>query len=81
MDVKRRVKLDIGCDILCRDDPMFLGFFHHAIKPLTPEQRLKSMKFVDVTSAMTVKQMSEFLDVFERQHRAAGLSLTIPEAT
>ena len=80
MEAKNRAKLDIGCVILCRDDPMFLGFFHHAIKPLTREQRLKSMNYVDVTSIMTVKQMTEFLDIFERQHRAAGLSLTIPEA-
>jgi hypothetical protein len=78
-EVKARAKLDFGCPILCRDDPVFMGFFHHAISPLSRERQIKSMAYVSVTSDMTVKQMSEFMDEFERHHRAAGMVLTIPE--
>lgn len=79
-EVKARAKLEIGVPILCRDDPVFNGFYHHALKPLTYEQRLKSMTYVSVTSTMTVDQMREFMDTFEREYRSQGMVLTQPEA-
>jgi len=80
-EVKARAKLDIGCIILCRDDPDFLAFCKQAFGGVDRETRLARMKYVPVTSIFTVQQMSEFMDTFERQHRAQGLHLTQPEAT
>ena len=78
-EVKLRAKLDIGCPILCRDDPEFSEFFDLGLKHLPYDKQRRSMKFVPVTSILTVRQMSEFMDQFEKEHRAQGLYLTIPE--
>lgn len=80
-EVKDRAKLDIGCIILCRDDPDYLEFMRASMKDLGREERLKRMKFIPCTSLMNTKQKTEFLDTFERQHRAQGLQLTEPKGS
>lgn len=79
-EVRCRAKLDIGCVIMRRDDPVFNGFFEKSIAPLSRERQLKSMRFISMTSLMNTKQATEYLDSFEHVHRAQGLQLTQPEA-
>lgn len=79
-EVRCRAKLDIGCVILCRDDPVFDGFFKMTIEPLTRKRQLKAMRYISMTSVMNTKQATEYLDTFERIHRAEGYQLSVPEA-
>lgn len=78
-EVHARAKLDIGCAILCRDDADFLAFCKRSMGHMGREDRLQAMKWIPVTSLMTTRQMTEFLETFERVHRAQGLDLTIPQ--
>jgi len=78
-EVKARAKLDIGTIILCRDDPEFLAFCKKALGHLGRKDRLEAMRYINVTSILTIGQMREFMDTFERMHRAEGLQLTHPD--
>ena len=43
------------------------------------DKRLKAMDFIDVSSILSTKQMSEFMTEFETKWRSEGVALTIPE--
>lgn len=77
-EVARRLKLQEGCAILCRDDPKFLEFCQTIIKPLPHKKRLESMDYISVSSVMTTKQMLEYMDEIEKKYRLRGVPLTIP---
>lgn len=79
-DVHRESKLSIGCPILFRDNEEFAAFYRRVLAPQDRAERLKAMDFIDVSSVMTTKQMSEFMDEFEKKWRLRGVPLTIPEA-
>lgn len=79
-EVRMRAKLDIGTVILCRDDPDYLDACKAAMTHLGREDRLKRvMPYWPVTSLMNTKQATEYLDTFERVHRAQGIDLSTPE--
>lgn len=77
-DVHREAKLSIGCPILYRDNEKFAAFYRNTLAPRDRDARLAAMDFIDVTSVMTTKQMTEFMDEFERTWRVRGVQLTIP---
>ena len=78
MEVHRENKLLIGCPICMRNDAFkaFVGKLSH----LTYEEKLDAMDFVSVTSRMTVKEMSEYMDAVHAKFTARGVCMTDPEA-
>lgn len=77
-DVQGRWKLEIGVPILRSEDDEFRAFYDAALKPKTYEEKLKAMKYVPVTSIMTVPQMSRFMDAVYRECQEQGIALTLP---
>lgn len=78
-DTHREAKLSLGCPILFRDNEKFADFYRRIIAPLPREDRLAAMDFIDVSSVMTTRQMTEFMDEFEKKWRMRGVRLTMPE--
>ena len=78
-EVQRRWKLEIGVPILRADDDDFRAFYDEALKPRTYEHKLAAMKYVPVTSIMTVPQMSAFMDAVFRECQGQGIVLTVPD--
>ena len=77
-EVHRENKLLVGCPILMRD-PAFKDFVSR-LSGLTYEQKLEAMDFVGVTSRMTKKEMSEYLDTIHSKFASRGLTLTDPQS-
>lgn len=77
-EVHRENKLIIGCPILMRDDA-FRAFVQQ-LSGLTHEQKLDAMDYIGVTSRMSKKEMSEYMDTLYRKWTARGVKLTDPGA-
>lgn len=58
---KRFCKLEYGCPILCEDEE-FAAWYAKVISPLPYEDQITAMKYVDVTSIMSIKQMSQYMN-------------------
>lgn len=78
-EVQREWKLTIGVPILRSQEPAFCAFYDETLRPRPYEKKLEYMKYVPVTSIMTVPQMSEFMATVQRQMAENGVHLTIPE--
>lgn len=76
-DIKAECKLHYGVPILRAEDEDFRAFYDRAIKCLTYEQKLEAMRFVPVTSVMTVKQLSQFLAAMQSAY-AGRVALEFP---
>lgn len=77
-DQQREWKLTIGIPILRSEDEEFCTFYDKALRPRPYEEKLAAMKYVPVTSIMTVPQMTRYLDEVFRQCQANGIALTVP---
>ena len=77
-ELQREWKLTIGVPILRSEDDDFRAFYDKALKPLAYEQKLEAMRYVPVTSVMTVPQMSAFMEAVFRQCQQQGIALTVP---
>lgn len=78
-EVQREWKLNVGIPILCESSPEYRGFCTLTLKGLNYEQRLAAMRFVPVTSQMSVKQMVQFMDTVQRECLEQGIKLTDPD--
>lgn len=78
-DVQREWKLRFGVPVLREDSPEFRATYDRLIKPLPYEAKIEAMAFIDVTSAMKVRQMVRFLDTIQRECLQQGLELTDPD--
>lgn len=78
-ELQREWKLTIGVPILRSEDDDFRAFYDLALKPRTYEEKLAAMRYVPVTSVMTVPQFSQFLDEIWRKCQENGIALTLPE--
>ena len=75
-------KLHFGVPILRNCDPDFSARYDAIIKPLPYEQKLQLMQVpfdFRVTSLMTSKQKTQYLDAMSAHFRGLGVELTIPE--
>ena len=72
-------KLRHGVPILRRDNAGFREFYDRSFKHLPFEQKLVAMQYIPVTSEMTVKQMTAYLDTVQRECAEQGIRLTDPE--
>jgi len=79
LEVRRYVKLIIGCKILVDDDEDFKAFCQMALKPLSYAKCLEAMDYVSVSSLMNTKQMNRYMEQIERHYRGQGYSLTQPK--
>ena len=78
-EVQREWKLRHGVPILRSDSAKFREVYDRSIKPLSYEMKLDAMSFIDVTSAMRVRQMVRYLDTIQRECLSNGLRLTDPD--
>ena len=72
-------KLDHGIPILCEDDPLFAESWEILEKNFTYLQLKNHIKKMAVTSVMTTKQKTRFLDVIHRDYANRGYTVTEPE--
>lgn len=77
-EVRQEWKLHFGVPILRAENGDFRAVYDEAIKPLPYGLKLKAMRFVPVTSEMTVKQMTAYLDTVQRECAEQGIRLTDP---
>lgn len=78
-ELQREWKLTIGVPILRSEDADFCAFYDKALRPRPYSEKLEAMRYIPVTSIMTVPQFSQFMDAVQRQCVEAGVALTIPE--
>lgn len=79
-EIREDWKLRHGVPILRRDLEQFRDIYDEILKPRSYEEKLKAMKYISVSSIMTVKQMQEYLDAIQREALQQGFLLTEPEA-
>lgn len=77
-EVQQDWKLRHGVPILRSESEPFREKYDKVIRPLPFEEKLAFMDMIDVTSAMSVKQMTAFLDTVQRECLQQGLRLTDP---
>lgn len=76
-------KLHFGVPILRNEDDEFCARYDEVVKPLPYEAKLKLMQVpfdFGVTSLMTTKQKTQYLDAVRAHFERLGVQLTIPEA-
>lgn len=78
-EVQREWKLRFGVPILREDSAEFREVYDRLLKPRSYEEKVAAMRFIDVTSAMKVRQMVRFLDEVQRECSAQGIILTDPD--
>lgn len=78
-EVRCEWKLHFGVPILRAENADFQAVYDAAIKPLPYDKKLLAMRFIPVTSEMTVKQMTQYLDTVARECAERGIVLTDPE--
>lgn len=78
--VKRFCKLHFGVPLLRADDEDFREAYDSAIKSsLTYEQKIVAMDVLPVTSRMTTKQISTYMEDLQAHYRQHGVMLEFPE--
>lgn len=78
--VKAECKLRFGVPILRAEDDDFREMYDASIKlHLSYQQKLKAMRFLPVTSLMTVQQLSRYLEDMQRHYAERGVLLEFPE--
>lgn len=78
-EVQREWKLRFGVPILREDNKAFRDTYDPILRPLPYEAKVRLMEFIDVTSAMKVRQMVRFLDTVQRECLENGIRLTDPD--
>lgn len=81
-DVRAECKLQFGVPILRRDDAAFLLKYDTDFKPFPYETKVKLFKALEpaVTSKMTVKQLTEYMERMRMHFAAGGINLIDPDA-
>lgn len=79
-EVRLDWKLRHGVPILRAEDEGFRATYDANLKGLPYAAKLALMAYIPVTSLMTVKQMSAYLDTVQREAAQHGVCLTDPEA-
>jgi len=72
-------KLHYGVPILRAEDDEWRDVYDTAIKPLPYEMKLRAIVLMPVTSHMTTKQMTQYLDTIYTEFTGRGVVLTTPE--
>jgi hypothetical protein len=75
LGVKCECKLNVGIPMLCAEDDEFRQFWAMASKGLTYEEQLTAVKFVAVTSIMTIDVSNQYLRGLQDYWGPRGVSL------
>ena len=78
-EVRLEWKLRHGVPILRAEDDGFRRTYDANLKGLPYVEKLRLMELIPVTSLMTVKQMTAYLDTVQREAAGHGVRLTDPE--
>lgn len=78
LEIKRYCKLNIGVPILMENEK-FARKYSAIMNDVPYEYQLEAMDLLDVTSAMSTKQMTEYLEQMEYHFIPLGFQLTNPE--
>ena len=80
-EVKAEKNLAYGKAILMRDDPAWASAFGYVFDNLSHAAKLKAIRVFDLpfTRRMKVKQLTEYMDQFQRDAISEGVVLTDPE--
>lgn len=81
-DVRGECKLRFGVPILRAENEAFRVSYDRVVKPLPYETKVELMKepiSLPVTSMMTTKQKTAYLDAIHRHYSAQGIVLTDPD--
>lgn len=78
-NVKCECKLRWGVPILCAEDEDFMEFYEASLKHLTYAQQLNAMRFVPVTSLMTKKQLTRYLEHVQQEYAKQGVVVSFPD--
>ena len=73
--VKCYCKHEYGVPVLRAEDPEFNSFYRAVIADLNYEQRLKTMKYISVTSRASVKQLAKITDHIQKAYAVEGIIL------
>lgn len=76
---RRYCKLHHGVPILRADDADFREAYDAVIRPLAYELKLVAMDHWPVTSLMTKKQLSAYLEAVQNDYAGRGVRLAFPE--
>ena len=81
-ETRAECKVVFGAPILCRDNDRFRASWESLRQRFAHEEILRFVEQTELpmTSIMTVKQMTEYLDGVQRHYSAQGVRLTDPEA-
>lgn len=78
--VKRFCKLHFGVPILRAEDTVFREAYDSALlRWLTYEQKLVAMDILPVTSTMTTRQLSKYMEDVQAHYAQQGIVLVFPE--
>ena len=80
LGVKRYCKLHFGVPILRAEDDAFRAFYDTIMKQRTYEEKTAAIEFVEVTSRMGVKQLTQMMEAMQAHYLPQGIRLTDPEA-
>jgi hypothetical protein len=76
---KNYCKLNFGVPILRAEDEEFRTSYDKVIRPLGYEQKIEVMNILPVTSIMTTKQLSQYLDAMKAHfYNKQGYDLKFP---
>lgn len=78
-EVQCEWKLHHGVPILREEEPSFREIYDEALKGQPYPVKLKAMRYLPITSIMSVKQMTRFLDTVQRECAEQGIRLTDPD--
>ena len=79
-EAKAECKLRFGLPIMERDRPDWVAKWRPLYDPLPYAMRLRLFEAIPLTSLLTVRQMSEYMDAVQKEYRAQGVPLIDPEA-
>lgn len=78
-EIQKEWKLRYGVPILREDNAIFREVYDEFVRPHPYERKLDAMEWMEVTSAMTVRQMVRYLDTVQRENLQQGIRLTDPD--
>jgi hypothetical protein len=78
--IKAECKLRFGLPIMEAERPEWVAEWQPLYSPLPYRAQIKLFECIPMTSKMTVKQMSAFMEAVQKEYRAQGIDLIDPEA-
>lgn len=79
-EVKAECKRVYGLPIMEAERPDWVEKWRPLYGPLPYAMQLKLFECIPMTSLMTVKQMTAFMDAIQREYRGHGIALIDPDA-